>query len=126
VSSVPAAADGPSRAARARDAGTPEFSEPWEAAAFALAVRLAEAGHFTWKEWTAALADEIKEARARGDPDLGDTYYHHWLAALEKLVAGKGLASRDELHERTEAWREAAQRAPHGEPIELDRAARMR
>ena len=101
------------------DAEGPVFREPWEAQAFAMAVRLHEAGHFTWTEWAAALAAEIRNAHAAGDPDLGNTYYLHWLAALEHLVAAKGLVSRDELTERKDAWAEAARATPHGAPIEL-------
>ena len=56
------------------------FAAPWEAQAFAMAVRLHEAGHFTWTEWAERLAEEIKRAQAAGDPDRGDTYYRHWLA----------------------------------------------
>ena len=67
------------------------FAEPWQAQAFALAVRLSEQGHFTWKEWAAALAAELKAAADRGEPDDGSRYYHHWLAALERLVTEKGL-----------------------------------
>jgi nitrile hydratase accessory protein len=95
------------------------FREPWQAQAFAMAVRLHEAGHFTWPEWAAALADQIRRAQAAGDPDLGDTYYHHWLAALEHLVAAKGLVTGGELAERKAAWAEAARATPHGAPIEL-------
>ncbi len=75
-----------------RDEGGPVFAEPWEAQAFALAVKLSEQGHFTWKEWAAALADELKAAANRGEPDDGSRYYQHWLAALERLVAAKGLS----------------------------------
>jgi nitrile hydratase accessory protein len=99
--------------------GSPVFREPWEAQAFAMAVRLHEAGHFTWTEWAAALADQIQQAQRAGDPDLGDTYYRHWLAALERLVAAKGLVSADELAGRKAAWAEAARTTPHGAPIEL-------
>ena len=67
------------------------FAEPWQAQAFALAVKLSEAGHFTWKEWAAALADELKAAEARGEPDDGSHYYEHWLATLERLAMAKGL-----------------------------------
>jgi nitrile hydratase accessory protein len=97
----------------------PVFREPWEAQAFAMALALHERGLFTWSEWAAALADEIKRAQAAGDPDLGDTYYRHWLAALERLVAEKGVASRDTLARYREAWDHAADRTPHGQPIEL-------
>jgi nitrile hydratase accessory protein len=99
--------------------GSPVFREPWQAQAFAMAVRLHEAGHFTWTEWAAALAEQIKRAQAAGDPDLGDTYYLHWLAALEHLVATKGLVSTEELATRKDDWAEAARTTPHGAPIEL-------
>ncbi|TMQ21639.1 MAG: nitrile hydratase accessory protein [Deltaproteobacteria bacterium] len=97
----------------------PVFREPWQAQAFAMAVQLHDAGHFTWTEWAAALADQIRRAQAAGDPDLGDTYYLHWLAALEQLVAAKGLVGPDELAARKAAWAEAARTTPHGAPIEL-------
>lgn len=100
-------------------AGAPVFGAPWEAQAFAMAVRLHEAGHFTWTEWAERLAAEIKRARAAGDPDRGDTYYHHWLAALEGLVAEKGLVGDDELRRRKLEWEAAARATPHGKPIEL-------
>jgi len=102
-----------------RDTGGPVFSEPWEAQAFAIAVRLSEQGHFTWKEWAAALAEELKAASDRGGPDDGRRYYHHWLAALERLVTAKGLSNREELYDRKEAWANAYRHTPHGKPIEL-------
>ena len=102
-----------------RDEGGPVFAEPWQAQAFALAVRLSEQGHFTWKEWAAALASELKAAADRGEPDDGSRYYHHWLAALERLVAEKGLTDPAALVARKEAWAEAYRRTPHGKPVEL-------
>ena len=63
-----------------RDADGPVFREPWEAQAFAMTLALHERGLFTWNEWAAALAAEIKRAQAAGDPDTGETYYSHWLA----------------------------------------------
>ena len=102
-----------------RDAEGPVFREPWEAQAFAMALALHERGLFTWPEWAATLADEIKRAQAAGDPDLGTTYYRHWLAALEKLVAAKGIASLEALTRYRNAWDHAADRTPHGTPIEL-------
>ena len=103
------------------DAGAPVFREPWEAQAFAMTVRLHEAGHFTWPEWAERLAREIKRAQAAGDPDRGDTYYHHWLRALETLVAEKGLVGAQELRQRKAEWETAARSTPHGKPIELQR-----
>jgi nitrile hydratase accessory protein len=102
-----------------RDAGGPVFAEPWEAQAFALAVKLSEQGHFTWKEWAAALAEELKSAANRGEPDDGSRYYQHWLAALERLVAAKGLSDPAALNARKEAWAEAYRHTPHGKPVEL-------
>jgi nitrile hydratase accessory protein len=102
-----------------RDAAGPVFREPWEAQAFALAVALHTRGLFTWKEWAATLAAEIGQAQAAGDPDTGETYYLHWLAALEKLVAEKGVATPDTLHRYRDAWDRACDRTPHGQPIEL-------
>lgn len=102
-----------------RDEAGPVFAEPWQAQAFALAVKLSEQGHFTWKEWAAALADEIKAAAGRGEPDDGSRYYHHWLAALERLVAAKKLSNPAALLARKEAWAEAYRRTPHGKPVEL-------
>jgi nitrile hydratase accessory protein len=99
----------------------PVFAEPWQAQAFAMTLELHRAGHFTWREWAEHLSVEISAAQARGDPDRGDTYFHHWLAALEKLVAEKGLTSAAELGTRKVEWDEAARRTPHGEPIELDK-----
>lgn len=106
------------------DEGGPVFAEPWQAQAFALAVRLSAQGHFTWKEWAAALADELKAAAERGETDDGSRYYEYWLAALEKLTAAKGLSDRDELLQRKEAWADAYRRTPHGKPVELPHAQR--
>ena len=102
-----------------RDDDGPVFREPWEAQAFAMALALHDRGLFTWTEWAAALADQIKRAQAKGDPDTGETYYRHWLNALERLVAEKGVASQDTLTRYQNAWDHAADRTPHGAPIEL-------
>ena len=102
-----------------RDEDGPVFREPWEAQAFAMALTLHERGLFTWSEWAAALADEIKRAQAHGDPDTGETYYRHWLATLERLISAKGVATREVQHRYRDAWDRAADRTPHGSPIEL-------
>ena len=101
------------------DPDSPVFREPWEAQAFAMAVVLHERGLFSWSEWTAALGDEIKRAQAGGDPDTGETYYRHWLAALERIVAEKGVTNTATLTRYRDAWDHAADRTPHGMPIVL-------
>ena len=99
--------------------GEPVFREPWQAQAFAMAVSLHRQKLFTWTEWAAALAAQIVAAQSAGDADRGDTYYHHWLAALEALVSCKGASSADELARCRDAWDHAAVRTPHGQPVEL-------
>ena len=95
------------------------FREPWEAQAFAMTLRLYQQGLFTWPERSEFLAAEIKRAQEDGDPDKGDTYYHHWLNALESLVKKKGVADTETLDRYQRAWRHAADRTQHGDPIEL-------
>ena len=101
------------------DADGPVFREPWEARAFAMAVTLHARGLFSWPEWAAALAEEIKRAQGAGDADTGETYYRHWLATLERLIADKGVTSTETLTHYRDAWDRAADRTPHGKPIEL-------
>ena len=103
-----------------RDDGGPVFREPWEAQAFALVVELQSRGLFTASEWAACLSSQIKHAAEGGDPDLGDTYYQHWLAALERLVVERGIADATSLAATREAWDRAARSTPHGEAIVLD------
>ena len=109
------------------DRDGPVFEEPWQAQAFAMAVKLHERGVFTWQEWAATLSEEIRRAQAAGDPDAGATYYRHWLCALERLVVAKGLGTMCALDERKHAWDRAARATAHGSPIRLEndpRAAR--
>lgn len=106
------------------DAEGPVFGAPWQAQAFAITLAMHERGHFTWAEWTQALSQAIKTAQADGDPDNGDTYYLHWLSALEQLLLEKGLAEPLVLTALRQAWRVAAEKTPHGKPIELGAAAR--
>ena len=101
------------------DSEGPVFREPWEAQAFAMTLTLHERGVFTWPEWAAVLSEEIKRAQAAGDPDMGDTYYRHWLNALERIVQAKGVTNEQTLARYRNAWDHAADRTPHGEPIEL-------
>lgn len=107
VAPIPACADGP------------VFSAPWEAQAFAMTLRLHERGVFAWSEWADALAAAIKRAQAAGDHDDGSTYYLHWLAALEAIVAEKGVTDPAALEDRRAAFSRAAHATPHGEPVLL-------
>jgi nitrile hydratase accessory protein len=102
-----------------RDEGGPVFAEPWQAQAFAMAVQLSAAGHFTWTEWTTALGAQLQAAAERGEPDEGSRYFEHWLAALEQLVTEKKLTDLTALSERKEAWADAYRHTPHGQPVEL-------
>ena len=97
------------------------FAEPWQAQAFALAVRLSEAGYFTASEWSQALGAELRAAAERGEPDDGSRYYEHWLAALEGLVTSKGHADTRALATRKDEWLDAYRHTPHGRPVELRR-----
>jgi nitrile hydratase accessory protein len=102
-----------------RDAGGPVFAEPWQAQAFALAVRLSAEGAFSWAEWAEALS-----RRLAADPaDDGSRYYEHWVAALETLLAGRGLTGAAELAARKQAWAQAYRHTPHGKPVELGAGA---
>ena len=103
-----------------RDADGPVFREPWQAQAFAMALALHGRGLFTWPEWAALLTEEIRRAQAEGDPDTGETYYLHWLATLERIVAAKGVATAATLARYRAAWDHAADRTPHGAPIALE------
>ncbi|RPH64165.1 MAG: nitrile hydratase accessory protein [Burkholderiales bacterium] len=113
-------------AAPSCDAEGPVFAEPWQAQAFAITVALHERGVFTWSEWAAQLSEAIGDAQRAGDPDTGQTYYRHWLVALERLLLRKGLAEPLALASLRQSWRIAAERTPHGEPIRLPRSALAR
>lgn len=104
-----------------RDDDGPVFAEPWQAQTFAMTLRLHANGLFTWKEWTEALGAEIAAARDSAEIDDGRNYYHHWLAALEKIVAAKGILDPGDMASRADAWDRAARATPHGEPIVLGR-----
>ncbi len=102
------------------DCDAPLFKEPWQAQLFALTVNLSEAGHFTWSEWAATFADELARARAAG-PNTADTYFDRWLAALQALLAAKGLAAAADITRLHDAWQDAYAHTPHGQPVKLAR-----
>ncbi len=99
----------------------PVFSAPWQAHAFAMAVHLHAQGLFTWPEWAAALSAQIHGQTLPADTpeDDGTRYYAHWLNALEKLVIDKQAGTAAQIHALEHAWEAAAERTPHGQPIEL-------
>jgi nitrile hydratase accessory protein len=97
-----------------KDSDGPVFAEPWEAQAFAMAVKLNEAGVFGWSEWAETLGAALKAEPQR-------PYYESWLAALERLVESKGVMTKTERLDRVAAWDRAAKATPHGQPIDLNR-----
>lgn len=109
-----------------RDEAGPVFREPWEAEAFAMTLALHEKGVFTWPQWAKVLSGEIEQAQTSGDPDLGDTYYQHWLAALERIVVEQGITNKQQLADLYEDWNSAARSTPHGQPIVLDENAKLK
>ena len=104
----------------------PVFAEPWQAQVFALTLALHQRGLFDWSEWAQYLNRAITAAQQAGDPDLGDTYYQHWCSALEVLLRDKDVAAPMALSSLRQAWRLAAEKTPHGQPVVLMRSALLR
>ena len=102
-----------------KDEQQPVFAEPWEAHAFAIAVKLSEKGLFKWSDWTNALAEEIKEAKEQGNPDFGNTYYQFWFSALETILLEKNILKKSDLNSKIEQWRHTYLSTPHGNPVKL-------
>lgn len=96
----------------------PVFAEPWQAQAFALTVYLIDRGLFSAEEWAEALGEQRRQAGAEADG--GDEYYQNWLNALEKLLSRKGLADSAALVNLKQAWIDAYERTPHGQPVRLE------
>jgi len=105
------------------DEGGPVFNAPWEAKAFAMTISLHKKGIFDWNEWCETLSTEIKAAQAEGDPDLGDTYYEHWLRALEKLISSKNVTNEEALKTARDDWRAADHHRGFGEAPVLVKGA---
>lgn len=103
------------------DRGDGLFRAPWEAQAFALVEHLKNQGLISSREWAEALGSAIRNAEANGDPGTGETYYTHWMTALENLLNEKNLASRVTIDARTESWARAEAATPHGQPVELQK-----
>jgi nitrile hydratase accessory protein len=105
---------------RARDEG-PVFGEPWHAEVLALAYALTAKGLFSAREWAECFGSALEEARRKGEPDTGETYYHSALRALEQLIAEQSPEIGTRLDARVEEWRSAYLDTPHGKPVELAR-----
>ncbi len=101
------------------DENEPVFDEPWHAQAFALAVHLSESGVFSWREWTEAITKEIMNAGDLEQANVENTYYKHWVYALEKIIKQKNIISNKELKIKLEEWRMAYLNTPHGNPVTL-------
>jgi nitrile hydratase accessory protein len=101
-----------------RDVDGPVFPAPWAARAFAMAVALNERGVFAWSEWSQILGAQVALATSH-DPADPEAYWQAWLAALEDILQRKRVASGAALLDLKNAWQEAAERTPHGQPIEL-------
>jgi nitrile hydratase accessory protein len=111
-------------AALAEAGDEPMFNEPWHAQAFAMTMHLAKRGVFTWDEWVGAFIPEVRESPQRDGEDVNAAYFRQWLAALEKLLAARGLCSSDVLHDYTETWRRAYLNTEHGDPVEFEAGKR--
>ena len=92
--------------------GEPPFHEPWEGRVHGLMLSLLFSG---------GLRGSLRHAIERmGAVDYLETsYYEHWLATLERMVAAKGLTDPEALKERKEQWADAYRHTPHGKPVEL-------
>ncbi|WP_027802715.1 nitrile hydratase accessory protein [Paraburkholderia dilworthii] len=100
----------------------PSFDEPWQAQAFSIVVQLSKVGAFTWKEWVDVFSTEIREHPAGSRESTNTAYYRQWMAALETIVAQRGLATSEDVETRKEMWRQAYIHTPHGEPVRLQNA----
>jgi nitrile hydratase accessory protein len=105
-----------------KDDGQPIFKDSWEAEAFAIGNILVKQGFLTCSQWVEIFSQEIKEAQAKGDPDRGDTYYQHWLNALERLCIERGLTDWESYQYELKLWHRAVKNTPHGVPLTLENA----
>jgi hypothetical protein len=84
---------------------------------------LVKEGLLSCKEWMDLMAEAIRRAQAAGDPDRGDTYYHHWCAALESFCFEKRWISPEIYQQLLSEWGLAIARTPHGVPLVLENAS---
>ncbi len=83
-------------AAPPRSNGELVFAEPWESRAFGLALTLHDAGAFDWEDFRQEL---IATIAVRDGPW---SYYRCWLAALESVLAARGIVGTADVETRAE------------------------
>lgn len=105
--------------------GEKSFDEPWEVRAFAMAVAAYHSGKYEWSEFQLSLIRSIKQWE-EGAADEPWSYYEHWLAALETVLADNGVLSDAALDERTREVlaipRNANHHEAHREPVAVSPA----
>jgi nitrile hydratase accessory protein len=108
--------------------GDRPFEQPWELRAFAMAVAAYHNGQYEWSEFQLSLIESIRQWESAGgaEADAPWSYYEHWLAALETVLAGNGVLSEAALDERTRRVlatpRNANHHEAHREPVAVDPA----
>lgn len=97
----------------------PDFDEPWQAQALALADTMVKAGHFSAEDWAEALGFALQQADERGAVDTLETYYTAVVSALEHLAETRAGISSEDRSQRRADWETAYERTPHGKPVTL-------
>jgi nitrile hydratase accessory protein len=88
-----------------RSNGELVFQAPWEGRAFGTAVVLSDRGTYPWTEFSEQLAKEIAVEGADASPE---TYYEHWVAALEQLLLDRGIVTTEEIELRHHEYESGA------------------
>jgi nitrile hydratase accessory protein len=84
-----------------RSNGELVFEAPWHSRAFGLVVALHERGALDFEEFRADLIAEVRAWQGAYDhTDPRWAYYERWQAALERVLARRGLLSTTELDAR--------------------------
>jgi nitrile hydratase accessory protein len=102
-------ASGP--AAPPRRNGELVFAAPWESRVFGITMALYEQGRFEWDEFRGRLIAAIGREERAHPVGAQFPYYACWLAALEELLAAKGVCAEEALRARAGAL--AARPAGH-------------
>lgn len=97
----------------------PAFEAPWHAQVFALTVHLNESGAFEWGEWAAAFGATLMRHGVNKKLNGGEDYFAAWLETLEQITATLGLATSGDMQRMRDAWADAYEHTPHGQPVHL-------